>query len=49
VAGRESWQQNETIRQAINIDDGIIQKPAILSFQNRQPIYPHAHIDTENS
>ncbi len=49
VAGRESWQQNETIRQAINIDEGVIQKPAILSFQKRQSIYPHAHIDTENS
>ncbi|MEJ2507096.1 MAG: hypothetical protein P8Y81_12630, partial [Ignavibacteriaceae bacterium] len=45
VAGRESWQQNETIRQAINIYDGVIQKPAILSFQKLQPFYPHAPID----
>ena len=45
VAGRDSWQQNETIRQAVNIDDGVIQKPAILSFQRRQPYYPHAPID----
>ena len=44
VAGRDSWQRNETIRQAVNIDDGVIQKPAILSFQKRQPYYPHAPI-----
>jgi alanine dehydrogenase len=45
VAGRDSWQQNETIRRAVNIDAGVIQKPAILSFQKRQPHYPHAPID----
>ena len=32
--------------QAVNIDAGVIQKPTILSFQNRQPYYPHAPIDT---
>ena len=42
LEGRESWQGNETIRQAVNIDAGVIQKPTILSFQNRQPSYPHA-------
>ncbi len=46
VAGHESWQQNETIRRAVNIDAGVIQKPAILSFQKRRPDYPHALIDT---
>ncbi|MFQ6609919.1 MAG: NAD(P) transhydrogenase subunit alpha, partial [Fidelibacterota bacterium] len=45
VAGRESWQQNETIRKAVNLDAGVIQNPTILSFQNRQPDYPHAPID----
>jgi len=39
--GRDSWQKNETIRRAINIDNGVIQNPAILSFQNREPDYPH--------
>ncbi len=47
LESRDSWQQNETIRQAVNIDAGVIQKPNILSFQNRQPYYPHAPIDTE--
>ncbi len=47
VAGRESWGQNETIRWAVNTDAGVIQKPAILSFQKRRPEYPHALIDAE--
>ena len=42
LEGRESWQQNETIRRAINIDAGVIQKSIILSFQKRQKSYPHA-------
>ncbi len=42
VDGRESWRKNETIRQAINIDAGVIQKPSILSFQKRRAEYPHA-------
>ncbi len=45
LAGYESWQQNETIRQAVNIDAGVIQKPDIISFQNREAFYPHAPID----
>ncbi|MBZ0269701.1 N(5)-(carboxyethyl)ornithine synthase [bacterium] len=45
LGGRESWQRDETIRQAVNIDAGVIRKPAILSFQHRQPGYPHAPID----
>lgn len=43
--GRDSWQQNETIRQAINFDAGVIQKPNILEFQKRQSDYPYAPID----
>ena len=44
VEGRVSWMQNETIRLAININEGVILKPAILSFQNREPQYPHLQI-----
>jgi alanine dehydrogenase len=43
--GREGWKESETIRRAINIDTGVIQAPAILAFQNRQPDYPHASIN----
>ena len=45
VRGRDSWQQNETIRRAVNTDGGVIQNPSILSFQKREPRYPHAHIN----
>ena len=45
LAGYESWQQSETIRQAINIDAGVIKKPDIISFQNREALYPHAPIN----
>jgi N5-(carboxyethyl)ornithine synthase len=44
VAGPDQWQKNETIRRAINIDKGVVQKPDILKFQNRQLNYPHAVI-----
>ena len=46
IEGHESWQQNETIRRAVNIDAGVIHNPTILSFQKRQPDYPHAPDDT---
>jgi len=49
VGGRESWQQNETIRYAVNIDAGEIQKSTILSFQKRQPFYPHSPFDAETN
>ena len=42
--GAEGWQENETIRQAINIEAGVIKKPAILAFQNRQERYPHRFV-----
>ena len=41
LAGREAWEQNETIRRAVVIDRGVIQKPEVLSFQGRQQRYPH--------
>ncbi|MEG3766771.1 N(5)-(carboxyethyl)ornithine synthase [Alteromonas sp. 14N.309.X.WAT.G.H12] len=41
AAGPEGWQKNETIRRAINVEKGIIQKPDILAYQNRQLAYPH--------
>jgi len=39
--GRESWMQNKTIQNAINIDKGVIVKDTILRFQNREKGYPH--------
>ena len=42
VDGRAAWQENETIRRAVNVDSGVVVKRHILSFQNRQQEYPHA-------
>jgi len=41
LEGPENWSKNETIRRAVVIDKGVIQHSKILSFQNRQPDYPH--------
>jgi N5-(carboxyethyl)ornithine synthase len=45
LAGRDNWQEDATIRKAINIDSGVIQGSSILSFQKREPDYPHAYFD----
>jgi alanine dehydrogenase len=42
LAGPQAWEANETILRAIEIRQGTIQNPAILSFQHRSPDYPHA-------
>ena len=41
LEGRESWMENVTIQRAINVDDGVIKKESVLTFQNRMPDYPH--------
>jgi len=41
MSGPGEWERSETIRRAIEIRDGIIQNPRILSFQDREPEYPH--------
>ena len=35
--GPRSWEADDTIRRAIEIRDGVIQNPRILSFQHRSP------------
>ena len=49
LAGRESWLESETIRRAIVIDEGVILKRNILSFQKRNAPYPHEPLATETS
>ena len=44
LAGRASWQNNQTINKAINIDTGVIKNPAIFSFQKRQPVEGDAEV-----
>lgn len=41
LAGRDSWQKDETIRRAINIESGVIKNSSIIEFQKREPDYPH--------
>ena len=41
LAGRSSWTQNMTIKNAINVDQGNVVKEAILKFQCRERDYPH--------
>jgi len=44
LEGHKSWMKNPTIQKAINIDDGVIKKKSVLTFQNRMPNYPHNFI-----
>ena len=44
LTGPHAWNENETLRRAIEIRDGVIQNPSILSFQHRSPDYPHPHV-----
>ncbi|MFC8453530.1 N(5)-(carboxyethyl)ornithine synthase [Kitasatospora sp. NPDC057223] len=41
LSGPGSWTSNETLRRAIEIRDGVVQNPNILSFQRRSADYPH--------
>jgi alanine dehydrogenase len=41
LAGPGAWDEDDTVRRAIEIRAGVIQNPAILSFQHRSPDYPH--------
>ena len=47
LAGRDNWDQSETVRRAVVIDAGVIQQRAILSFQKRQVQYPHEFLGTD--
>lgn len=40
--GAEAWDAEPTIARAIEIRDGVIENPKILSFQGRSARYPHA-------
>ncbi|MEZ5114997.1 MAG: N(5)-(carboxyethyl)ornithine synthase [Candidatus Nanopelagicales bacterium] len=46
MAGPHAWVADDTIRQAIEIRDGVIQNPKILSFQGRSSQHPHpVHVE----
>ena len=46
MSGPAAWDADETIRRAIEIREGRIQNPAILSFQGRSPTYPYVAAGT---
>lgn len=41
LAGGSGWDENLTVRRAIEIREGVIQNPKILTFQQRDATYPH--------
>ena len=41
LAGPQAWAADNTVRRSIEILDGVIQNPRILSFQRRSARYPH--------
>jgi hypothetical protein len=41
MRGPEAWEKNETLRRAVEIREGGIVNPKILSFQHREKNYPH--------
>lgn len=41
ISGRSSWNENATIKNAINVNKGVVVKDSILRFQNRNENYPH--------
>ena len=43
MSGGDGWDADETIRRAIEIRDGVVQNPDILSFQHRSAEFPHVH------
>jgi len=44
LEGPSSWAKNMTISRAIEIQDGAIRNPSILSYQGREADYPHARV-----
>jgi alanine dehydrogenase len=45
MGGADAWERNESIQRALEIRDGEIRNPRILSFQNRAAAWPHAISD----
>jgi alanine dehydrogenase len=41
LAGTAAWEKEPTISRAVEIRDGTVLNPAILSFQDRAEEYPH--------
>ncbi|MDQ1308090.1 MAG: hypothetical protein QG671_3924 [Actinomycetota bacterium] len=44
MAGPAAWDRDRTIRSAIEIREGVVQNPRLLSFQGRSAQYPHLRV-----
>jgi alanine dehydrogenase len=44
MAGPAAWDANETIRRAVEIREGKVENPRILSFQGRSEVFPYAQV-----
>lgn len=49
IGGPSQWQQNETIRKAIEIQDGQVLNEAVLAFQGREAEYPYRRVSVKKS
>jgi alanine dehydrogenase len=49
LAGPVAWNATPTIRRAIEIRDGVVLNPSILSFQHRDDAYPHERLGTRTT
>lgn len=47
LAGPANWRKFSTIRNAINIEAGVIRKLSILEFQRRSATYPHTLLESQ--
>ena len=45
MQGQAAWDADDTIKRAIEIREGVVQNPKILSFQKRSAEFPHAKED----
>ncbi|MEV5011004.1 N(5)-(carboxyethyl)ornithine synthase [Streptomyces sp. NPDC055692] len=45
MSGPAAWEADPTVRKAIEIRDGVVLNPKILSFQHRTAAYPHTPRD----
>lgn len=46
LGGPDAWDADAVVSRAIEIREGVIQNPAILSFQDRDPRHPHFPLAT---
>ncbi len=49
MAGPARWDEDETVRRAIEVRGGVVQNPKILSFQRRAAEYPHAVVQSSRA